>query len=79
MTLELVTSELLAADGDSSDWGSVSLSEGQMGVRFNLMGAEQAAVVMSWWAMPELIDAIRREARYSESAAWAIVGDSMEE
>ena len=78
MTLELVTSELLAADGDSSDWGSVSLSEGQMGVRFNLMGAEQAAVVMSWWAMPELIDAIRREARYSESAAWAIVGDSME-
>ena len=78
MTMELVTSELLAADGDSCNWGSVSLSEGQMGVRFNLMGAEQAAVVMGWWAMPELVDAIRREARYSEAAAWAVVGDSME-
>ena len=78
MTMELVTSELLAADGDSCNWGSVSLSEGQMGVRFNLMGAEQAAVVMGWWAMPELVDAIRREARYSEAAAWALVGDSME-
>ena len=78
MTLELVTLESLAEEGDSGSWGTVPLLEGQTGVRFNLMGAEQAAVTMSWWAMPELIDAIRREARFSESAAWALVGDSME-
>ena len=78
MTLELVTLELLAEEGDSSSWGTVALQEGQTGVRLNLMGAEQAAFAMSWWAMPELADAIRREARFSESAAWALVGDSME-
>ena len=46
-------------------------------IRLNLMSAEQSAICMDWWALPNLRAQVVREARRSETAAWQMVGASI--